>query len=48
MLMLKIATHYPDTAHFHYHTVLVKCLKLEEFPRLMNCCVNKYIILLRE
>ena len=33
---------------FHYRTVLVKGLYLEEFPRLMNCCTNQFIILLIE
>ena len=33
---------------FHYHTVPVKCLYLEEFQRFMNCCANQYIILLKE
>ena len=31
-----------------YHTVLVKCLFLEKYYRLMSCYVNLYIGLLRE
>ena len=30
-----------DLFVFHYHTV--KCVYLEEFTRLMNCCADQYI-----